>query len=452
MRELITLQVGQAGNQIASSFWESVLHEHGLSNDGHLSPDATHLQTDRLDVFFAQAASNKYVPRGLQIDLEPSTGDAIKAGPLGALFRPSGFIFGSTGAGNNWAKGYYTEGAELVDSILEQLRHETEACDSLQGFQMVHSLGGGTGSGLGTLLLSKIREEFPDRMLATYSVLPSPKVSETVVEPYNAMLSLHQLTENADLVFAFDNEALYDIFGRMLKVSSPTYPQLNSLIAKVMSGITTPLRFPGQLNSDLRKLATNAVPFPRLHFLTTSYAPLVSPSATSFAKLSVPEITQQLLDSTHMMAASDIRSGKFLTAAAYFRGENVSSRAVEEAMHSMQQKNSGYFVEWIPHAVQTALTSVPSSDSPLSATFVSNSTSVQDLLRRTHGQFASLFRRRAFLHWYTGEGMDEQEFQEAEANVIDLVAEYQQYQEAALDDDEYEEGLVGGEHVDEEEQ
>lgn len=64
----------------------------------------------------------------------------------------------------------------------------------------------------------------------------------------------------------------------------------------------------------------------------------MSPSATSFAKLSVPEITQQLLDSTHMMAASDIRSGKFLTAAAYFRGENVSSRAVEEAMHSMQQK------------------------------------------------------------------------------------------------------------------
>lgn len=115
-------------------------------------------------------------------------------------------------------------------------------------------------------------------------------------------------------------------------------------------------------------------------------------------------------------------------------------------------QNSGYFVEWIPHAVQTALTSVPSSDSPLSATFVSNSTSVQDLLRRTHGQFASLFRRRAFLHWYTGEGMDEQEFQDAEANVIDLVAEYQQYQEAALDDDEYEEGLVGGEHVDEEEQ
>ncbi|GAA5844414.1 hypothetical protein JCM9279_006293 [Rhodotorula babjevae] len=441
MRELVTLQVGQAGNQVATSFWETVLQEHGLANDGQLDPTATHLQTDRLDVFFAEAAKQKYVPRSLMIDLEPSTGDAIKAGKLGGLFRPSGFISGSSGAGNNWAKGYYTEGAELVESIMDQLHHETEACDSLQGFQMVHSVGGGTGSGLGTLILSKIREEFPDRMLATYSVLPSPKVSETVVEPYNAILSYHQLIENADMVFAFDNEALYDIMARTLKVPNPAYSQLNDLIAKVMSGITTPLRFPGQLNSDLRKLGVNLIPFPRLHFLTTSYAPLVAPSGSSFQKLDVAGLTQQLLDPGHMMAASDVRDGKFLTAAAYFRGERLSSREVEDAMAAVQHKNAAYFVEWIPHAVQTALTSVPALDSALSATFVSNSTSVQALLRRTHAQFQALFRRKAFLHWYTGEGMDELEFTEAESNVIDLVAEYQQYQEAGVDDDEEEVAL-----------
>ena len=66
------------------------------------------------------------------------------------------------------------------------------------GFQVCHSLGGGTGSGMGTLLISKIREEYPDRMMLTFSVVPSPKVSDTVVEPYNATLSVHQLVENAD--------------------------------------------------------------------------------------------------------------------------------------------------------------------------------------------------------------------------------------------------------------
>lgn len=89
------------------------------------------------------------------------------------------------------------------------------------GFQVCHSLGGGTGSGMGTLLISKIREEYPDRMMLTFSVFPSPKVSDTVVEPYNATLSVHQLVENADECMVLDNEALYDICLRTLKLTTP---------------------------------------------------------------------------------------------------------------------------------------------------------------------------------------------------------------------------------------
>jgi tubulin beta len=89
--------------------------------------------------------------------------DSVRAGPFGQLFRPDNFVFGQSGAGNNWAKGHYTEGAELVDSVLDVVRKEAESCDCLQGFQITHSLGGGTGAGMGTLLISKIREEYPDR-------------------------------------------------------------------------------------------------------------------------------------------------------------------------------------------------------------------------------------------------------------------------------------------------
>ena len=133
---------------------------------------------------------------------------------MGQIFRPDNFVFGQNGAGNNWAKGHYTEGAELVESVLDVVRKESEACDCLQGFQLAHSLGGGTGSGMGTLLMSKIREEYPDRIMNTFSVIPSPKVSDTVVEPYNATLSVHQLVENTDETFCIDNEALYDICFR----------------------------------------------------------------------------------------------------------------------------------------------------------------------------------------------------------------------------------------------
>ena len=102
--------------------------------------------------------------------------DSVRSGPFGQIFRPDNFVFGQSGAGNNWAKGHYTEGAELVDSVLDVVRKEAESCDCLQGFQLTHSLGGGTGSGMGTLLISKIREEYPDRIMNTFSVVPSPKV------------------------------------------------------------------------------------------------------------------------------------------------------------------------------------------------------------------------------------------------------------------------------------
>merc|ERR1712048_1168440 len=107
-------------------------------------------------------------------------------------------------------------------------RKEVEKADCAQGFQLFHSLGGGTGSGMGTLLLLKIRDAYPDKITCTYSVFPSPKVSDTVVEPYNAVLSSHQLLENSDETFMIDNEALYHISQNIYgKNAQPEYEKLN---------------------------------------------------------------------------------------------------------------------------------------------------------------------------------------------------------------------------------
>ncbi len=113
---------------------------------------------ERINVYFNEATGGRYVPRAVLLDLEPGTMDSVRAGQYGGLFRPDNFVFGQSGAGNNWAKGHYTDGAELIDSVLDVARKEAEGCDALQGFQITHSLGGGTGSGMGTLLISKIRE------------------------------------------------------------------------------------------------------------------------------------------------------------------------------------------------------------------------------------------------------------------------------------------------------
>ncbi|PKU43733.1 tubulin beta-2 chain [Limosa lapponica baueri] len=289
------------------------------------------------------------------------------------------------------------------------------------------------GSGMGTLLISKIREEYPDRIMNTFSVMPSPKVSDTVVEPYNATLSVHQLVENTDETYCIDNEALYDICFRTLKLTTPTYGDLNHLVSATMSGVTTCLRFPGQLNADLRKLAVNMVPFPRLHFFMPGFAPLTSRGSQQYRALTVPELTQQMFDSKNMMAACDPRHGRYLTVAAIFRGR-MSMKEVDEQMLNVQNKNSSYFVEWIPNNVKTAVCDIPPRGLKMSATFIGNSTAIQELFKRISEQFTAMFRRKAFLHWYTGEGMDEMEFTEAESNMNDLVSEYQQYQDATADE------------------
>lgn len=431
-RAILCLQVGQCGNQIGSAFWDTISEEHAIDPEGvHTANDPQMLE--RVGVYYSESSLGRFVPRSVLIDLEPGAIDHIKGGRLGRLFNPDNIVHGTDSAGNNWAKGHYTAGAEIVEQVLDATQREVERCDVFQGFQLTHSLGGGTGSGLGTLLVSKMRENYPDRMLSTYSVMPSPKVSDTVVEPYNCILSIHQLIDNADTVFSIDNEALYNICSKTLKMEQPRHSDLNKLVAGVMSGVTSSLRFPGQLNADLRKLAVNLIPFPRLHFFVVSCAPLSGLGSENYKSMSVSELTQQLYDNKNMMVHCDTREGRYLTAAAYFRGK-VSTKEVEEEMIKLHDKNSQNFVEWIPNNTKTSVCNVPPPGHKVAATFIGNTTALQTMFRRIGDQFRAMFAKRAYLHWYTKEGMEEQEFLEAEGNMADLIAEYTQYQERMGDD------------------
>lgn len=132
MREILHIQGGQCGNQIGAKFWEVVCAEHGIDPTGRFHGESD-LQLERINVYYNEASTGRFVPRAVLMDLEPGTMDSIRSGPYGPIFRPDNFVFGQSGAGNNWAKGHYTEGAELIDSVLDVVRKEAENCDCLQG-------------------------------------------------------------------------------------------------------------------------------------------------------------------------------------------------------------------------------------------------------------------------------------------------------------------------------
>jgi len=490
VREIIHVQVGQCGNQIGNIFWNTTCDEHHLDSLGKFEANkkvtTTHkkeeskenndssdtnpnpsknanssyddILLDKIGVYYQCASDDnrRYTPRAVLVDLEPGTLDKIQSDSIGALFKPDNFIRGANGCANNWAKGRFTEGLEVIDEILDVVRHEAEQADCVQAFQMCHSLAGGTGSGLGTLILNRIREEYYDRMTCAFSVYPSPRMSDVVVEPYNTMLAVAELIECADQSFTIDNEALVRILtdNKVSTSAASGFGQYNELISYVMSGITSSLRFPGQLNGDLRKMSVNLVPFPRLHFFVVSQSPLLTVDRSSnYTKLTTAELTNSVMDRKSYYVNIDPENGKFLTASVIYRGrpEDITTFDVDKQIANLpfQSEYLGQFAEWIPNNFKYSLISVGAKgwDSntndvvtiPMSATFVANHTAIKDCFKLFMSKFKALYARKAFLHWYYEEGMDDDNFAEASLKINDLITEYQERGNLVVtgDDDDF---------------
>jgi len=478
-RELIEVHVGQAGNQAGATTFELMRQEHCLDDNckfnvprkkGTGRVDKKHPEyikragdddgdgipncLEEVDVFFHALdqddggdyrLNTTWVPRCIVVDLEPGVVSGLKESHTAfhkQIDDQDLYVTGASGAGNNWAKGHYTEGAEHVENVMEKIRTQQEKCEATQAFTLYHSIGGGTGSGFGTLILLKIRDSYPDKITCSYSIYPSPKVSDTVVEPYNAVLSTHQLLENSDETFIIDNEALMNIQHNILGAGKDAdFRKMNALIAKVSCGVTCPLRFQGSINADLRKLGTNLVPFPRLHFFMIGESPLADVKNKSF---DLQKCVSEVMQKSHAFSNCEYENGKTMAASITFRTIKIDQKKCEEEVKKNQIKNKqqGQMVEWIPNNFKLGVVNMPRIDTELSATAVVNTTSLKAIFQRLATQFGALFKRKAFLHWYKGEGMDEMEFQEADKNVRDLITEYQDKENARYSEESEESDQV----------
>ncbi|KAK2196972.1 bifunctional Tubulin-FtsZ [Babesia duncani] len=411
--------------------------------DGHMPNDKSCQSDDAFTTFFSETGAGKHVPRCVFVDLEPTVVDEVRNGTYRHLFHPEQLITGKEDAANNFARGHYTVGKDIVDSCLDRIRKLADNCTGLQGFLMFNAVGGGTGSGLGCLILERLSVDYGKKSKLNFCCWPSPRVSTAVVEPYNSVLSTHSLLEHTDVAVMLDNEAIYDICKRNLDIERPTYTNLNRLIAQVISSLTASLRFDGALNVDVTEFQTNLVPYPRIHFMLSSYAPVISAEKAYHEQLSVAEITSSAFEPANMMAKCDPRHGKYMASCILYRGD-VVPKDVNAAVATIKTKRTIQFVDWCPTGFKVGInyqppTVVPGGDLARvmrAVCMISNSTAIAEVFGRMDHKFDLMYAKRAFVHWYVGEGMEEGEFQEARE---DLAALEKDYEEVGLDSQEPEE-------------
>eukprot|EP00854_Cymbomonas_tetramitiformis_P017248 gene17248-20522_t len=419
MREVISIHIGQAGIQVGNACWELYCLEHGIQPDGQMPSDKTiGGGDDAFNTFFSETGAGKHVPRCVFLDLEPTVIDEVRTGTYRQLFHPEQLISGKEDAANNFARGHYTIGKEIVDLCLDRIRKLADNCTDY-----------GKKSKLG------------------FTIYPSPQVSTAVVEPYNSVLSTHSLLEHTDVAVLIDNEAVYDICRRSLDIERPTYTNLNRLIAQVISSLTASLRFDGALNVDVTEFQTNLVPYPRIHFMLSSYAPVISAEKAYHEQLSVAEVTNSAFEPASMMAKCDPRHGKYMACCLMYRGD-VVPKDVNAAVATIKTKRTIQFVDWCPTGFKCGInyqppTVVPGGDLAKvqrAVCMISNSTAIAEVFSRIDHKFDLMYAKRAFVHWYVGEGMEEGEFSEAREDLAALEKDYEEVGAESAEGEGEEEG------------
>ncbi|KAI8609279.1 tubulin epsilon chain [Chytriomyces sp. MP71] len=456
MPECIVVPVGQCGNQIAARFWDLALQEHV-----HASAKGDPTRSDiALETFFSRSASTRKAKHGLRaravmIDMEEGVIGQILKSPIRSLFDDGQVVSSNSGSGNNWAVGYSVYGQEYFEPISEAIRRQAELCDSLQSFFQITSLGGGTGSGLGSRVGEILCDDYPRVYKFATAICPSDD-DDVVTSPYNTMLSLGRLIQSADCVLPVENQALLDICAKVasgLKRENPIefsrpvastvtsvvdngakaygglctgsrkkapFDEMNNLVANLIINMTSSMRFEGSLNVDINDIVTNLVPFPRRKFLISSMTPLFTLADVNVPSRRLDQMFTDAFSKDCQLIKADPKSSTYLACALMIRGQvEVSDirRNVERARSWLK------FSDWNLEGWKTGLCSVPPIGHNHSLLALANNACIHESLDKMRGRFVKLYKRKANLHHYLNI-IEQQEFSNALESVKKLIQEY----------------------------
>ncbi|KAH0950172.1 hypothetical protein HN011_003210 [Eciton burchellii] len=454
MSQFVTVQVGQCGNQIGSAFWPLALHEYGIQTTSGgvnlLKVQRNHIKHFN-DLSYA-FPSLFYVPdggdnfqnvtdlnkakvkaRAVLIDMEDSVVSRYKQGPLRQLFDQTCIVTNYPGSGNNWAIGYHEHGREYHDRLEETIRHVVEKCDRLHGFLSVYSLGGGTGSGLGTATLKLLKDNYPHVERIVSCVYPA-NAQDTITAPYNTLLATRELIEHATCVFPVENKALLDICHAQMNkrentsqmnynTSCKPFQDMNSIVVNMLLHLTSGSRFPGSLNMDMNEVATNLVPYSKLHYIFSSISP-VTLSASNMCTMRETKLQDELFinawsRNNQLIKLDPLQPNSVILAASHIARGNTTLSDIKRNIKKFQTKSN--FTSWSKDCMKIGLCSIPPAGHSSSLLCLLNSSAMSLLFKNVIQEFSKLYRKKAHVHHYTQvHGFEETHFTESKEDILSL--------------------------------
>ncbi|VEL10782.1 unnamed protein product [Protopolystoma xenopodis] len=324
-----------------------------------------------------------------------------------------------------------TDRSSVTPTLLETTRRLVEATDRFQGFFTFSSLAGGSGSSLLCSFLDASSCEFGRHSSIQLCMVPGGQLSSGPTEPYNTVLSLNKLNEaslGSDLICLLDNAALYTICSEQLSVRRPSFTSVNRVIAPMVAGLSAGLRFQVPASYSLAEYLTNLVPFPKVKFPLISYSPFGQAIEDRGQVHSVDLMTQEVFAPANRTISVPSGDELQLASCLVYRGD-VSPADAIRAMKTVKRKAGFRVVEWCPTGFKVSFTPQPAICLPghgptrltRSLTLMTNSSCIQPLFTGLLADFDLLFRKRAFVHWFAGEGMEEAEFLEARSGLLDVL-------------------------------
>lgn len=443
VREMVMVQVGQCGNQIGRRFWTELLHE--AAAQPHCGYDAAMSAMFRnVDARYAPAVDlgvghsiSTLRARAILVDTEEGVvSETLRDPMVEGLFEDTQVVTDASGAGNNWACGYVSYGLRCGFRVETAARKALEACDSPQAFLFVHSVGGGTGSGLGSYLLELFQDAFPELCRFNVAVYPSKHDEDVITAPYNAVLATERLTAASDCVIPLENAALQNFGAKSMRIEKSLEPgrkkkgfnQVNDVAAQLIAHLTASVRYPGKLNIDVNEIATNLVPFPRLHYLTASFSPYLLREWRGLNAFSNMDAQIQRLlseacaDSSKLMTYchAEGASRRSLACALFTRGGSISADMIHTAMRSRLWSRHP---SWNSDGFKMGVCTVPPYGATSAILCLNNSTAVAQNFDQLRSRFNKLYHAKAMLHHYT-QLVEEQLIDGAVRDIDHLIASY----------------------------